>query len=151
MNNAFIVLIPIHNKHYYFVNKNVWGPLMGHTSVFLHHPIGPSHSKIEGVTSLKTRCVHAISTCGLRMCMLDGKQGRREGGARGGRCPPWTSKNFTNNDSTLHWNVLFAPLHKREKNFSIYCYMFQNSTALTNKLWDYYNSNIKLWVPSSND
>jgi len=54
MKNAFIVLIPIHNEHYYFVNRNVWGPLMGHTSVLLCYPIGPPHSEIEGVTLLKT-------------------------------------------------------------------------------------------------
>ena len=56
-----------------FVNRNVWGPLMGHISVLLYHPIGPSHSEIEEVTSLKTLCVHATFTCSLRMCVLDGK------------------------------------------------------------------------------
>ena len=39
----------------------------------------------------------------------------RRGG--GGTCTPWTSKIFTNNGSILHWNVLFAPLHKSQKTF----------------------------------
>ena len=64
-------------------------------------------------------------------------QGRREGGVRGAPAPPELTKIFTNNDyndSILHWNVLFASLHKRQKNFSIGNNLLQHgSAALTNK------------------
>ena len=46
---------------------------MGRTQVLLPHPVGTSHLEIDRVTSPKMWCVHAISTYGLRMCILDGK------------------------------------------------------------------------------
>ena len=79
-------------------------------------------------------------------------QGRREGWARGGRCPPWISKFFTNNNSTLHWNVSFAPsTQKTKKTFLFTATCFRTQQPQLIEVWDYYNSNnIKLWVPSSN-
>ena len=49
-------------------------------------------------------------------------------GGRGGQVPPWTSKIFTNNNNTLHWNVLFAPPTQKTKKtflFTATCFRTQ--------------------------